>query len=66
MSLQIKPCIYCGKTTNDKDADTCVRAVEVCNCHASWWVSCNFCGANGPLCDSADDAVVKWNKPERK
>ena len=70
MSNRIKPCVYCGMTTDDHDPDTMRPAVEFFRHEddgvITFTVSCNMCGGCGPLCVTGEEAIRLWNKPERK
>lgn len=60
MKTDIKPnnCYFCGKETfltsdGDRSKPFCVL----------YWVSCPNCQTEGPLENSASEALKKWNSP---
>jgi Lar family restriction alleviation protein len=50
MTEELKTCPFCGGT-DIMSFDT-----------GAHWVSCQTCGAEGPVVDDREDAVAKWNE----
>lgn len=49
-ALELNPCPFCkGEVELEPDRDA-----------AAYWVNCPKCGASGPICQTAKEAVEKW------
>ncbi|HPO17313.1 MAG TPA: hypothetical protein PLI09_28025 [Candidatus Hydrogenedentes bacterium] len=61
-------CPFCGYTSIEVDGETGIHAVELFTVPSKqdgltlYGVKCNWCGANGPLCDGAGMAVAAFTK----
>ncbi|HNX52335.1 MAG TPA: hypothetical protein PKI68_01175 [Pontiellaceae bacterium] len=58
-------CPWCHKTSDDKDNDTRMVAVELVTFprgdeSAEYSVCCNWCGATGAIADTTDGALEGW------
>lgn len=64
----IAPCPFCGKTCEDMDPATCVRAVAATTYPEtkSSVVQCNWCGMSGPIFDTVREAIAAWNTLKSK
>ena len=64
-------CPFCGHTNNDFDPETGCYAVGVKTYHSKvdgremHAAMCEWCGANGPLCDTAQEAMAHFNTPNK-
>jgi Lar family restriction alleviation protein len=47
--IKLKPCPFCG------------GGDVVYTCTAGWGITCDHCGASGPVCDEEVDAIATWN-----
>ena len=71
MKINVK-CPFCGKTNNDYDPETGDHAVGVKTYHSKSdgremsAASCEWCGANGPLCDTPKEAIAAFHSPEKR
>lgn len=59
-------CPFCGKS--EKDTHDYQPAVSVTGylSETCFVVQCVWCGANGPIADTAKDAIAEWNKAPRQ
>jgi|APGre2960657404_1045060.scaffolds.fasta_scaffold102518_2 Lar family restriction alleviation protein len=66
-NLKLMCCPFCGKS--DKDMHDNQFAVSLTSygglSGGCFLVQCHWCGANGPLADSKEDAIAEWNKALR-
>ena len=52
----IKPCPWHDKT-HERQANITYGTSSV----YKWWVECKCCGARGPIAETQEEAVKKWN-----
>ena len=45
-------CLFCG------DTDVSVQPAEAPRCY---FVACEVCAARGPISESQDEAIIRWN-----
>ena len=60
-------CPFCGNC-EDEDFDVDYIQPNVAM-PKTWFVTCNWCGANGPYSSSKQNAIAEWNTrktPEKK
>ena len=61
--MKLKPCPFCG---DKKDFPSVESHHNYDNFHDkyhySYYVWCSICKVDGPIMDSTDEAVEKWNK----
>jgi Lar family restriction alleviation protein len=53
MSLELKPCPFCG----NNNADT----LQICN-RIHYWIQCWKCFAGGPSSETKEHAIERWTK----
>lgn len=56
--MHLMPCVFCAKERAELWTETDGNGVTT-----DAWVECDSCSAKGPMCDTEDDAVAKWNVP---
>jgi len=56
LRMKLEQCPFCGESYAINVLDASDQYVS------SFWVTCGNCDAEGPVADTEDDAVEKWNK----
>jgi len=66
--MKIK-CPFCESNSDERDPESNTSAVELISFESKeigdvvYSAKCNACGANGPICDMAENAVERFNNP---
>ena len=63
--MNLKPCVHCTTTESqlDEDGNPCLYVMHLG--YNNYQVYCRVCDCTGPLAESHDEAVQKWNHRHR-